>query len=510
MKKYIYSTLISALAIVGCHDHPHGHSHDTVGGHAHEEEHGHPHEEELSISHTIWTDKSELFVEFKPLVVGEVSRFAAHFTDLTDHSPVTKGSVTVSLVNKTKGIRQSVKSPSSPGIFTPSLKPVSPGAHSLVFEIITSNFSDKIVIDNVVVFESMDDAKNKTPHEEESPNSISFLKEQAWKMEFSTESVQKGTIFNSVKVGGEILPAQGDERTISATASGIVFYNSNGISIGKGIKESHELFTISGNDLSEDNIQAKFNQAKATFDQSKLSFERKSKLFKSQAISNAEYDKAKMDFEIAQSEYNKLAKNFTKNGKSVVSNSSGFIKQLLVSEGEYVEIGQPLAVITKNQKLTIKATVSQSDHAMLSDNISANFQQGDNVFSLESLGGELLSFGKSVSANEPQIPVLFQMNNKGDIFPGGYVSVWIKSTPINNALTISNSAIMEEYGVYSVIVQLEGETFEKRQVSLGVSDGIRTQVLAGLNEGERIVTQGAYQVKMASMSGQVPAHGHSH
>jgi cobalt-zinc-cadmium efflux system membrane fusion protein len=34
--------------------------------------------------------------------------------------------------------------------------------------------------------------------------------------------------------------------------------------------------------------------------------------------------------------------------------------------------------------------------------------------------------------------------------------------------------------------------------------------LSGLKLGEVVVTKGAYQVKMASMSGQVPAHGHSH
>ena len=88
--------------------------------------------------------------------------------------------------------------------------------------------------------------------------------------------------------------------------------------------------------------------------------------------------------------------------------------------------------------------------------------------------------------------------------------MWIKTTPNESALKIPVSALMEEYGTFSVYVQTGGETFEKRDVVLGVSDGIYVQILSGVDEGERVVTTGAYQVKMASMSGQVPEHGHSH
>ena len=43
-----------------------------------------------------------------------------------------------------------------------------------------------------------------------------------------------------------------------------------------------------------------------------------------------------------------------------------------------------------------------------------------------------------------------------------------------------------------------------------MENGKQVQVLSGLTEGERVVTKGAYQVKMASLGGSVPAHGHSH
>ena len=59
-------------------------------------------------------------------------------------------------------------------------------------------------------------------------------------------------------------------------------------------------------------------------------------------------------------------------------------------------------------------------------------------------------------------------------------------------------------------VQPEGERFEKRELTLGGREGDRTLVLAGIKAGERVVTGAAYQVRLASLSTGVPAHGHEH
>ena len=76
-------------------------------------------------SETLWTDKTELFVEFPALVVNKPSRFAAHFTQLKEHLPITEGSLTVNLVKKGKVVAtQTVNSPSSPGIFSPTITPI--------------------------------------------------------------------------------------------------------------------------------------------------------------------------------------------------------------------------------------------------------------------------------------------------------------------------------------------------------------------------------------------------
>ena len=119
-----------ALLGFGCqttNEEEHGHSHEAGGHHGN----GHAHDAE-AVSYTVWTDSLELFVEFAPLVVGQVSSVAAHFTTLADYQPVREGSMTVSLIQGEKGVRQEEEAPSSPGIFNPALKPTQAGPARLI------------------------------------------------------------------------------------------------------------------------------------------------------------------------------------------------------------------------------------------------------------------------------------------------------------------------------------------------------------------------------------------
>jgi multidrug efflux pump subunit AcrA (membrane-fusion protein) len=71
-------------------------------------------------------------------------------------------------------------------------------------------------------------------------------------------------------------------------------------------------------------------------------------------------------------------------------------------------------------------------------------------------------------------------------------------------------AIVDDAGRPIVFVQREGETFERRAVTLGLRSGGLVQITDGVKAGDRVVTKGAYLVRLASLSTSVPAHGHVH
>jgi multidrug efflux pump subunit AcrA (membrane-fusion protein) len=79
-----------------------------------------------------------------------------------------------------------------------------------------------------------------------------------------------------------------------------------------------------------------------------------------------------------------------------------------------------------------------------------------------------------------------------------------------NVLSVPVSAIVEEEGIPVLFVQLSGETFEKRDIVIGIQDAESAEIKSGLEEGERVVIDGAYALLLSTRSGTIPAHGHAH
>ena len=464
------------------------------------------------IAFTMYSEQLELFVEFKSLVVGNTSKFASHFTVLgANFLPLTEGTVTVSLIVNGNGIKQSAKAPTVPGIYRLALTPKTAGTGKLIFDIVTKSFTDQIVIDDVKVY--ADEKAMLADQSEESANSdITYLKEQAWTVEFANAPVTKQSFNNIIKTNGQILSAPGDEMIVIAKASGIVLFSGNKTIIGSEVNAGTNLFTVTGADIAEGNIDAKYKGAKSNYEKAKMDYDRATELLKDKIVSQKEYQQTKLDFENAQTAFNAIAKNHSAKGQVVLANISGYVKNIFVYEGQFVEAGTPLATISKNKKLILQANVSQKYFNNLSTITSANFKTTDSetVYSTVQLNGKIISFGKSASAHSPFIPVTFEIDNTRNLIPGSVAEVYLKSIPIPGALVIPVTSLVEEQGNFFVYIQTEGESFQKREVAIGASDGIMVQLVSGVVEGERVVIKGAYQIKLATASGTLPAHGHEH
>ena len=90
------------------------------------------------------------------------------------------------------------------------------------------------------------------------------------------------------------------------------------------------------------------------------------------------------------------------------------------------------------------------------------------------------------------------------------LTVYVETAHVTEALAVPASALVDEDGRAVAFVHVAGETFQKRDLTLGIQDGTFVQVLAGLSAGERVVTRGAYAIRLASVSTTIPAHGHAH
>jgi membrane fusion protein, heavy metal efflux system len=134
-----------------------------------------------------WTEKTELFVEFGPLLAGKETSFAAHLTDLETFKPIEQGTLRVSFTPaKGKEIIAETKSPTVPGIYRPSAKIDQPGSYRLAFHRYRSGAAE--IYDTIDAGEVKVLEKPQPPAKAEKPQSagITFLKEQQWRMNFAT------------------------------------------------------------------------------------------------------------------------------------------------------------------------------------------------------------------------------------------------------------------------------------------------------------------------------------
>ncbi len=467
------------------------------------------------LAYTLYSEKSELFVEFQPLVVGNPTKFAAHFTVLGDKfKALSEGKVTVSLIVNRKGIRQTANTPSTPGIYRLALTPVVSGKGKLVFDIVTKDFTDQVVINDVTIF---DDKKSALAYQESlggaNPNDIKYLKEQAWRVDFANESAQMKPFSEVIKTTGTLENLPIDEEVLSSQISGVVTYVGNKQLIGNFVNAGTTLFSIKNNEVVSSSLNSAVQQAENDLNIAKKQYERATDLVKDKIVSEKDYLETKLRYENAQTTLRNasISKGFSHNKQSASVSKSGYIKNLLVENGAFVQAGQPLAILTKNNRLLLKAEVFQNNYDKIPLIYDAHFKTSSDgkIFTMKELNGKIVSVGKSADGSSPYIPMYFEINNIEGFVSGSVLEVFLLSKP-KTALIIPKSAILEEQSVFYVYVQTEGEGFQKRELKLGQSDGQNTEVLSGISIGERVVTKGGYQIKLSQASGALPAHGHEH
>lgn len=504
MKSYIlFAVLLVAATVTGCGNTQHDHT-AAEGGHIHEE----------NLQLTAYSDDFEVYAEATPFVTGEASDVLSHFTFLKNFKPLEVGKVTASLIIGTEKVSQVLEKPTRPGIYKFALTPKVAGKGKILFDIQTATGTSQIIVPEITVFKDKHDAQHEAAEAVvTSSNGVAFIKEMSWKVDFSTVPCLQEPFGQVIRTMAQVQSSQGDERVITAKVSGIVVIPETGLVDGKSVSNGQTLFHIESGDMANNNLTVRYREAESNYNLTKKEYERKQELAKDKIVSESDLLQAKANYETAEAVYNNLRKNFAAGRQSVTAPISGFVKQLLVRNGEYIEAGQPIVSISQNRNLFIKAEIQPKYYPLLNNISTASFRllNDDKIYTLDDLKGRLVSYGKSVETDSPLLPVVFQVDNTIELLPGSFVETYIKTCGERLAITVPNVSLVEEMGNYFVYVQLTPEYFEKREVKIGQTDGGRTEILSGLNGNERVVAKGAVLVNLTQATGSLDAEsGHVH
>jgi RND family efflux transporter MFP subunit len=335
----------------------------------------------------------------------------------------------------------------------------------------------------------------------------------AWKNDFMVQQLHPQPFSSVVRASGEILAVPGEKKNVAANSSGMVVFEDRTLVQGSRVERDQHLFTITANMVGSDNFELMYREYLNRLNRSRSEYERHTVLFESNVIPERQYLESRTAYISDSIRFYDLSGKAGKDGMRVSAPAEGFIHHLNVAEGQYVEAGELLLTISSDRNLLLRADIPQQHYDRIKKIVTANFRPAftERIYSVDELNGRLLARGSSVAENDHYIPLYFEVRNDGSLLEGAYAEFYLIAGQEANRLLVPETALFEEQGNHYVYLQISGETYTKRAIIPGQSDGIRVEVLSGLHAGDRVVTTGTMLLKSASMvAGDGGHEGHSH
>lgn len=457
---------------------------------------------------TLWTDSTELFMEHPALIVGAPDKFAVHLTDLTDFAPLRSGKITLHFVPRGGGPPVVVvqDTPRAPGIYGPSPEFSAAGVYDLTLIVDSPQARDRIRVPNLRVYATAAEAPREA---EGAEGGVRFLKEQQWKTPgFRTAFAQTGSVVASFDAPGTIEPAAGRFADVTAPISGLIDPSSvassptPGQTVGQGqaLAVLTPVLGAGGN---------AFAEARAALREAQDEYARAKRLVDVEAAPQRRLHEAENRLQAAREALAGFGAAGAGGRVVIRAPIGGVVVSRTIAPGSRVEAGQPLFTIIDPRVVWLRVNVPAAQAPLVGRNSGASFLIEGST--RRYLSDRNVSIGNVIDSLSRTVRALYEVRNAdGGIRVGSNARVSVRTDRRATGVLIPASAVLDEDGRAYVFVQPDGESFEKREVRLGGEQNGLVLVLEGVKAGERVVTGAAYQVRLASLSTAVPAHGHEH
>jgi RND family efflux transporter MFP subunit len=231
--------------------------------------------------------------------------------------------------------------------------------------------------------------------------------------------------------------------------------------------------------------EAALSMAGANYSKAETEWVRARELFETGISSQQQRDLAKSTFEVAQASVKQakadlgLAEHQLDNA-DVTTLFGGTVTHRYVDPGERVNPGQPLFEVAEIDSVEIEIGVS--------DRRFSDLALGQPVtLAVDGYPGHVFE-GKVKNIHK----VTVGLANPGELLkPGMFARAEIQTGYHADALVMPRAASLEEEGKYFAVAVRDGKAC-RAEISLGFRDGESIEVLSGLEEGDRVVLEGAY------------------
>jgi RND family efflux transporter MFP subunit len=478
---------------------------------------------------TSWTDKSELFMEYPPLVGGQPVRFAVHLTRLADFGALNAGRPRIEMTPEAGGSVTTLpgSEPLRPGAFRVEGALPRAGRYRWALIVDAPGLADRHDLGVATVFADQAAAfadAEKQP--EDDPSAIGYLKEQQWTNPFATALVREADVRGSIRVPAVIQPVTGGEAIVGAPAAGRFMADAL-VSIGATVGQGQALGRIeprlaAGDDRAT--LAAEVAEAQTEVEAARAEQTRAARLVGEQAVPARRLEDARRAVTVAEARLRaaeaRLAQRdetLRSGGGAAAGNAfilrapiAGRVADVMATLGASYEEGAPLFKIVKTDEVELQALVPAADVPLTRSVASLALETPGAAEPLPLRMHHQHDSGV-ISPETRALTVQFEVDNPGGRLLIGQTGTAVLFTKGTVRLpVVPKDAVLMEAGRPFTFVQTGGETFARRFVEIAARDGDLVGIKSGVKPGERVVVRGAYDVQLASAAKGLPAEGHVH
>jgi cobalt-zinc-cadmium efflux system membrane fusion protein len=482
-----------------------------------------------TLSVTNWTDKTELFMEYPPLVSGYSARFAVHLTTLHDFKALNAGRPSAEFVPERGGAATVFAGADAlrPGAFRVEGVPPAPGTYRWAVLVDAPGLKDRHDLGTITVFadeaSAIADAQKRKADD---PSAFAYLKEQQWTNAFATELVRDAELRTAIRVPATIEPLTGGEAVVAAPAAGRFLADSL-LSVGAPVRAGQTLGRLEPRLASTDDrttLAAEVTQAQVALDGARAEQERAERLLAERAVPARRVEDARRAVASAESRLRAAEARIAQRDETLRSGGSartgnafalrapitGRLAEVSATLGASYDEGAPLFKVVRTDRVELRAQVPSADAAATRGVSQLAFEIPGRADPMVLKSHHMHDAGILDPATKA-LPVQFEIENPGgQLFVGQSGTAVLYKSDRVHAPAVPKAAVLLEAGRPYVFVQVGGERFARRYVEIATRDGDLIGVKSGLKARDRVVVRGAYDVQLASAAKGLPAEGHVH
>ena len=226
---------------------------------------------------------------------------------------------------------------------------------------------------------------------------------------------------------------------------------------------------------------------------------RQAELLSSQAEANESHDRLKL-LGMNDEEFRRLESS--RKIRSVVPIVAPFAGRIIgrkLTRGEVVETTENLFVIADLSEVWVQANIPEKDISFAHSIHASGDRQAEvriNAYPKEVFQGTITYVGDVLDPVTRTMQLRIELPNQDGRFkPEMFATIRLFSEAQPDRLAVPEAALQRDQGRTFVFVQRSPNEYELREVHVGESNGTVTAILSGLNEGEPVVTHGAFVLK---------------